>query len=232
MAKSSKVLTPLVADSLATKALERIEAAIMQGEMGPGTRISEVELARRFGISRGPLREAIGRLEGRKLVQRTPNLGARIVSLGVEDLLELYQVREVLEGMAARLCAENITDEDLTTLKAMLDEHGRDARVKGGSAYFQKTGDQDFHFMVARCSRNTRLISLLCEDLYFLIRLYRARYSTKPGRAQRALKEHRQILKALKSHDSDAAEAAMRQHVRNSRDNMMTIAGRADEAAQ
>ena len=88
----------LVAQNLSGLALERLEKAIMEGELGPGERLSESGLARRFGISRGPLREAIGQLEGRKLVTRISNQGARVVSLSKDDLLDLLQVRESLCG--------------------------------------------------------------------------------------------------------------------------------------
>src|SRR5512139_1512668 len=96
--------------TLADRALEQIETAIMKGDLGPGTRISEVLLARTFGISRGPLREAIRRLAGRGLLEVIPHVGARVVTLSLDDLREVFDIREVLEGMACRLAAERMTD--------------------------------------------------------------------------------------------------------------------------
>ena len=99
----------LVAPSLSTLAFERLENAIMQGEIKPGERLSESGLASRFGISRGPLREAIGQLEGRRLVERKYNLGARVVSLSNSDLIDLLVIRESLEGMACRMAAARLS---------------------------------------------------------------------------------------------------------------------------
>ena len=228
MSRSPSLTTPLVPDSLAQQAFERLEGAIMRGELAPGARISEADIARQFGISRGPLREAMGRLEGRKLVERTTNVGARVVSLAPDDLLELYTVREALEGMACRLAAERIRPKDLRTLGDMLHRHEADRDVLRGVAYVQAKGDQDFHFKIASLSGNRKLISLLCDELYSLLRLYRLRFSAVPGRPQQALQEHFDILEALRGGDPDAAEAAMRRHVRNSRDNLLLHAREGD----
>src|SRR5690554_1580237 len=98
-----KGFTPLEVRTLADRALEMIEAAIMKGDLPPGARISEAPLAKTFGISRGPVREAIRRLEGRGLLERVPHIGARVVTISIEDLLEIFDIREALEGTACRL---------------------------------------------------------------------------------------------------------------------------------
>ena len=89
--------------TLTDQIFRKIQTAIVSGDIAPGTKISEPELARVYGISRGPLREAIHRLEGQKLVERTAHVGARVVSLSHQQLFELYQIRETLEGLACRL---------------------------------------------------------------------------------------------------------------------------------
>ncbi|MEM1430966.1 MAG: GntR family transcriptional regulator [Pseudomonadota bacterium] len=208
----------LVARNLASLALERLETAIVEGELAPGERLSESGLARRFGISRGPLREAIGQLEGRKLVTREVNLGARVVALSVADLMDLMEVRESLEGMACRLAASRATDAELGRLAQMLDAHAEADDLKTGRGYFQGAGDKDFHNVILEASGNARLSTLLGEDLYALLRLYRRRLSTRPGRAADALAEHRAILAALQARDPEGAEAAMRAHIRASRE--------------
>ena len=86
--------------TLADRVCQQIITAIVKGEIKAGEKISEPELARTYGISRGPLREAIRRLEGLRLVESRPNVGARVVQLSVKELLEIYRVREALEGMA------------------------------------------------------------------------------------------------------------------------------------
>jgi DNA-binding GntR family transcriptional regulator len=207
----------LVAQNLSGLALERLERAIMEGELGPGERLSESGLARRFGISRGPLREAIGQLEGRKLVTRVSNQGARVVSLSNQDLLDLLQVRESLEGMACRLACQNMSEADLEKLEAMLASHENAEAMRTGRGYFQGPGDGDFHQVILATCGNARLTGMLGDELYSLLRLYRHRLSMRPGRPAEALDEHKRIVAALRARDPDAAEAAMRAHLRNSR---------------
>src|ERR1700722_9847438 len=102
----SEIGTVLNAESLTEKVFVRLMEAIEKGELPPGSRIREAVLARQFGISRGPLREALRRLEGRKLVQHSRNLGVSVRSLSLEDMIEVFQVREALEGTACRLATE------------------------------------------------------------------------------------------------------------------------------
>ncbi len=217
MSTQDPVSDRLVSRNLAALALDRLESAIMEGELAPGARLSESGLARRFGISRGPLREAIGQLEGRKLVIRETNLGARVVALTPEDLMDLMDVRESLEGMACRLAASRISKADLARLDAMLEDHAKTEAILEGRSYFQGNGDQDFHHVILAAAQNARLTVLLGQDLYALMRLYRRKLSTKPGRAAQALDEHRAIFDALCGRNPDAAEAAMRSHVRSGR---------------
>ena len=214
---NSEISQPLMSANLSMLAFQRLEQAIMAGELQPGERLSEVTLAKRYGISRGPLREAIGRLEGRNLVERVANQGARVVSLNEAQILDLLVIRESLEGMACRLAATRIKPAELKRLHGMLDSHARDARVVSEKGYFQGGGDLDFHYRIVRASGNERLIKMLDEDMYSLLRLFRQRLSTAPGRPAQALEEHRVVLAALDARDPDAAEAAMRTHIRNSR---------------
>lgn len=207
----------LEVQTLADRALEKIEAAIMKGDLAPGTRISEVLLAKTLGISRGPLREAIRRLEGRKLLERIPHVGARVVTLSLDDLLEVFEIREALEGVAARLAAARMTPEEIDAVEAVLDRHRGDAALQAGEAYYQQPGDYDFHYRIARGGKNQRIVDLLCGELYHLIRIYRYRAGAVPGRAPRAFDEHRRILAALRARNPDLAETLMREHIRRAR---------------
>src|SRR6201994_4649215 len=118
------------AQSLVDVVAERIEAAIISGALAPGARLSEQGLAASMGVSRGPLREAIRRLEGRKLLQRTPNIGVRVAGLSPSDLFEVLQIREALEGMACALAAKNMSDEELSALAELLDQHQQQRSVQ------------------------------------------------------------------------------------------------------
>ncbi len=205
------------AQSLVDVVAERIEAAIISGQLEPGAKLSEQGLAASLGVSRGPLREAIRRLEGRKLLERTPNIGVRVAQLSLKDLNDILQVREALEGMACALAAENMTEEEIAALAKLIDSHGKQKEVREGTGYYQESKDFDFHFRIVAGSRNARLAQMLTGDLYYLLRVYRYKSSTKPGRATEALAEHQAIVAAITRRDAPGAEAAMRAHLRNAR---------------
>ena len=203
----------LTADSLAAKAFDRLIDAIEKGELPLGSRIREAPLARQFGISRGPLREALRRLEGRKLVEHSPNLGVRIIALSLNDVVEIFQMREVLEGAACRLATERMSDRELDDLSRLLEKHQTQVQRQRGEAYFQRAGDLDFHFRIAQGSGNKRLVQMLCDELYYLVRIHRYRSSFRPGRSFKALEEHHAIVEAMRSRDAARAEQLMRAHI-------------------
>ena len=177
--------TARTARTLADHVFETLQAAIVTGELKPGEKIREPKLADRLGTSRGPLRDALRSHESRRLVVCTPNAGARVVSLSQDQLIELYQVREALEGMTCRLAAENMTDDEIDELELLLADHAKEIRRKGGAEYFRQEGDLDFHFRIAVGSKNEMLRTALCEDHYQLMRLYRQKYSSRFGRPNR-----------------------------------------------
>ena len=197
-----------------------LREAIVEGEIPSGSKISEPELARTYGISRGPLREAIGRLEACGLVVRRPNVGARVVSLSSEQLLEIFHVREALEGMAARLAAQNMTAAEIGDLRRLLTQHGEQIDRDSEHAYFQREGDLDFHYRVVQGSHNRRMVELLCNDLYHVVRLYRYQFGMPSKRGPRAFTEHSHIVDAIERRDPEMAELMMRSHIRASRENV------------
>lgn len=204
----------------ADRAFQALQSDITKGDIKPGTKISETELANRYGISRGPLREAMQRLEGRGLIERIPHVGTRVVSLNLNELLEIYQVREALEGLACRLAAENMTDDEISSLGLLLEKHAADTQVQSGQAYFQKEGDLDFHYQIVKGAKNEHLAKQILSELYHLLRMYRYQCSLSEGRPQRALKEHLAILDAIADRDGDLAEMLMRKHIRQARLNI------------
>ncbi|WP_299727003.1 GntR family transcriptional regulator [uncultured Endozoicomonas sp.] len=189
---------------------------IVSGQLEEGSRISELELSRRYGIGRGPLREAILRLEGMGLVVREPHVGARVVRLSRQELAEIFTMREALEGVAAREAAKNITDAELIDLGQLIDRHGRYVEENNGEAYMDQEGDYDFHYRIIKASGNQRLINLLCNELYHLIRIYR-KTSKGEARPERALIEHKMIFQALQDRDGELAELLMRKHIGRAR---------------
>lgn len=222
------------AQSLVDVVAERLESAIIGGDLQPGSKISEQALAKSLGVSRGPLREAIRRLEGRKLLQRTPNIGVSVAELSQSDLYDLLVIREALEGIACRLAAERMSDEEIQELVSLLKEHGSRKSIQDGKGYYQESKDFDFHFQIVKGSGNERLIQMLCGDLYDLLRVYRYKSSTLSGRAKSAFEEHSEIVDALVKRDSSLAEAKMREHIRNAREHVkeqMNKAAHDEEAA-
>lgn len=213
MKQKKPTLTETAEHTLADRVFQQVTDAILGGELPPGAKISEPELARRFGVSRGPLREAIRRLQERRLVTRQPHLGARVVELSPEALSEIFIVREALEGMAAREAARRITDAEITRLRTMLKAHEDEFNSPGPHRYPHHPAEEDFHFAIARCSRNENLIGLLCGEYYQLIRLHRSQQKTILGRSRKGFIEHTRIVDALEDHDPDLAELLMRKHV-------------------
>jgi len=204
----------------ADRVFAAFQDAIVRGELQAGSRVGETELAERFGTSRGPLREALRRLEARRLVERTPHVGIRIASLSYGSLLEIYFVREALEGMAARLAAMNMTSVEVNGLKDLLAAHEQDEALRADTAYFQQEGNLDFHYRVIHGSHNTALTQLLIGELYHRIRMYRYQISAYANRPQKALGEHQRIVEAIEARDEDLAEMLMRRHISSARQNI------------
>ena len=224
MPKIADLTTPIVSENLAQLAFERVERAILVGELGPGDAVAEASLARRLGISRGPLREALVRLEAMGLVNKIANQRPRITSLSRDELWDLLVYREAVEGMAARHAALNATEAEIERMDKLLTRHNQDPDIQAGRSYQQGSGDLDYHLQIARASGNARLHAVLEGPLYSILQLYRRRYSGAAGRTLAALAEHRAIFEAIRTRQPDAAEASMRAHIARSRDNMIRFA--------
>jgi len=203
----------LEAPTLARRTFDSIKADIIDGQLAQGTKIVESDLALKYGISRGPLREAIHRLEQIKLIVRIPHAGSRVVTLDTKMMGDIYVARESLEGMAARLAARLMRDADITALSALLDQHEANISETEGKAYFQREGDIDFHFRIAMASQNQWILENLNGELYQLIRMCRHQSGQFPARAQIALDQHRQIAAAIAQRDEELAEILMRRHI-------------------
>jgi DNA-binding GntR family transcriptional regulator len=204
----------------ADRVLVQIRTAIVEGDIPAGTKISEPELARRYDLSRAPLREALARLERCHLIERTPNAGARVVKLSIEGLRSLYQLREELEGLACRLAAEHMTEQDIAEVRALLDQHLSTQRVREGESYYQEAGDVDFHYRVILGSKNPYLINILSDELYFLVRMYRVQLGMNGPRVSRAFDEHKAIINAIANRDGELADLLMRRHIAASKRNI------------
>ncbi|QOL24815.1 GntR family transcriptional regulator [Thalassotalea sp. LPB0316] len=199
---------------------EQMQTAIVEGEIPAGSKISEPELSRKYQVSRSTLREALNRLEKCHLIERKANVGSRVVECTVQGLLEIYIVREALEGMACRQAAQNMTDEEIHQMKAILEKHAQAKDLQDGVAYYQEEGDLDFHYKVILGSHNNELINILCGQLYHLVRMYRCQFGMNSPRATMAFDEHSRIIEAIAERDGELAEMLMRRHIAASRKNI------------
>lgn len=210
-------IQPEVADIPLSDAItQRLREAIITGELQPGAKLSEPELAQRFGIGRGSLREALQRLEGMRLVERRPRVGARVAALGLGELIELYTIREALEGLACRLAAEVMAEHEIAEVRRLLDHHAQlpDTWVRSPDAVAD--GQLDFHVHVVRGSGNHEL-ELMINDLSYRVRRYRYRSRHIRERPHQGLREHYRILDAIEARDGELADLLMRRHIRSTR---------------
>ena len=202
----------------ADKTFFRLRTDIVEGVIQAGAKLSETELSTRYAVSRAVIREAINRLVACHLVERKANVGAKVVTLSAAGLVQLYQVREALEGMAARLAANNMDDGEISNLKSLLDAHS--SKVSSGETYYQEAGDVDFHYRIVLGSKNAHLISVLIDGIYHLVRMYRVQLGMAGPRVTTAFEEHSNIVRAIANRDGELAEMLMRRHILYSKNNI------------
>ena len=196
-----------------TQVFQQLEKAILDGDLAPGTSLTEVKLSAELGVSRTPIREALMQLELEGLVKTTHNKGAVVVGISSGDVNDIYLIRTRVEGLAARRAAQNITDEELADLREIVELQefylGRGDTLQVGNL------DQRFHEIVYEGGRSRPLKQML-SLFHNYIQKARAT-SVRRGRAQASTEEHRAILTALEQHDPDEAERLMGVHVENAR---------------
>lgn len=202
---------------LTNQIFEQLEAAIIKGDLPQGSKISEPELAKTYGISRGTLREALSRLEERHLLVRAPNLGARVATLSFEELINIYQIREVLGGLSCSLAAQNMTSTEIHQLRILLDEQEKSLEADQNTFRTNPERVFDFHYQILQGNRNPNVLLVLEGGLYQQIRMYRNQFNTSGQRPYQALKEHRHIVDAIEERDAELADFLMRRHIRSAR---------------
>ena len=200
---------PIRVDSVADLAYERIRGHVLGGDVPPGARLGQVELAERFGISRTPVREALRRLAGEGLVDFHSNRGFRVADLGLDAVLRRMEVRSIVEPGIARLAAQRRTEEDLQRLEETIasEEDARD----GFSAH---DASRDFHMALARASGNDELARVLGS--LWLIEVGRrllSRRTADPNWLHDDVREHREILTAVSESRAQDAERLMADHI-------------------
>ena len=235
MANPSDAAPELKSTPLAESVLSDLLQRIYDGRLAQGAPINEAAVAEEFGVSRGPVREAVRRLQGLQLVTREPYIKARVITLTKEGARELFEMRMALEGVACRLAAERMTTDAIDELLREL-ELNRQRPLTSTGEQVAPTRIFDLHESIVRSCGNNRIIDALCGDLYHLLRMYRSRSGAVRERKNQAYAEHWQIVRALRTRDGELAESLMRSHVAHGADHLFAslplVAGAADESPQ
>jgi DNA-binding GntR family transcriptional regulator len=210
---SSYQMMPITDDKLLLdRVTDQIRKAILEGTLAPGSRLSVPELSRQLNVSRTPAREALIRLQNDGLVRVIPRKGAVVLQGNPTDLLELFQFREALEGMAARLAARSMTAAEKKKLRAIAQAHAQAIRKEDLASHLAL--DEEFHSAIAIGSRNTKIKDELEKVRGQLVLLARALSTTPGGMDQNIIIAHEAIVNAIYEGDPSEADHAARTHVR------------------
>jgi DNA-binding GntR family transcriptional regulator len=191
--------------------MESIKTGIRNGRYVPGQRLVEPDMTRDFRVSRGSVREALRRLAAEGFVQIELYRGASIRKMSRNEFVELNQIRELLEGLAASLAAQHMDKAERKKLVELEQQWDRGTKDLTYAEY-----NEQFHALIVGASRHKQLPVFLQQAQLSIFRLQFHRILQTPVATRRSRLEHRRIVKAILKGDAKAAESAMRQHVRNS----------------
>ena len=189
-----------------------LRQAILRGELKPGERLMEIQLANKLGVSRTPIREAIRKLELEGLVLMIPRRGAEVAEITEKSLRDVLEVRGALEELAVKLASQKITDEQITELRVADKEF--EQALNSGDVTVYAEADVKFHDVIYHATDNQRLIQLLFnlrEQMY----RYRVEYLKREEAHGTLLMEHKKIIETIANRDMDAAVDAVCQHIDN-----------------
>lgn len=193
--------------TLREKILENIREEIIQGNIKAGSRISEPELAERYGISRTPIREAFRQLESEGYLKVIPRRGAIVSEFSSKDVEEFYAIKGILEGYAACCACEKLSLRDLDRLQKINDRLAELAQCGDIKGFFKSHGD--FHEVFIRASENEKLHELV-SSLVTKFQLLRFTSLSLPGRMAISVQEHNKIINAFRNKDAGLAETLVR----------------------
>lgn len=197
---------------------EVIRGAIVDGRLAPGARLKEEEIARELGMSRTPIREALLVLQAEGLVDAAPNRGATVRKHDAADLDDMYRIRALLEGYAARSAAERVSDATVRELEASCE---RFEALPEGDVYAIVQENLVFHNTVLEAAGSPRLAQLV-RNVIELPLVYKSYIWYSPEQRQISAHYHRQITRALEKRDGERAELVMKEHVFEARDLLVT----------
>lgn len=189
---------------------EELRNLILSGDIKPGTRMMEIELADSMGVSRTPIREAIRKLEKEGLVTIEPRKGAYVSSISMEDIVDILEVRGTLEGLAATLAASRIKKEELKKLKEASQAFNK--AVEEGDTKSMIANDTLFHHIIMEASGNDLLLNMV-TGLQEIVLRFRYLYYTDFKRAEKMPPEHESILWAIENGNNEEARKAAEIHI-------------------
>ncbi len=189
-----------------------LRQAILKGELEPGERLMEIQLAERLGVSRTPIREAIRKLELEGLVLMIPRKGAEVAKISEKSLRDVLEVRRSLEELAIELACARMNEEDIQNLEVA--QNAFQEAVAHGDAMTIAESDEHFHDIIYNGTGNTRLVQIL-NNLREQMYRYRLEYIKDEDKRQILLVEHEQIFKAIRNRHVAEAKAAAREHIDN-----------------
>lgn len=207
--------------SLEEQVTETLEAEILTGKLAAGASLTEQSLSVRLGVSRTPIRAALHTLAEEGLINLIPNKGAVVVGVTREDLIDIYRIRMRLEGLASALAAERISPEELATLRESVEL--AEFYISKNDAEHLKELDTQFHAIIYRASGN-RMLNKTLSELHRNITSYRKMSLAVPGRLERSVGEHREILVAIEERDAERADRLTSAHVEAALENMLSAA--------
>jgi len=203
-------LGELERSNLAADVAALLRESIVTGEIPPGTRLVEAEVARQLGVSRGPLREALRILETEGLLDSHPGRGSFVSTISERDIREVYSLRCILEEEAIRLAAKRVTTEDIDSLERTLE--AMISAAKAGESSKVTDLDYIFHSHIWDMADHKRLMGVL-EGITTQIRMYLAVQTQLYDDMAAGISDHQEFLEALRNHDGEAGAAAMRNHL-------------------
>jgi DNA-binding GntR family transcriptional regulator len=218
-----KPLIPIKLDNykpLRELVFESLREAIISGQLKPGERMMEIQMAEEMGVSRTPVREAIRKLELEGLVVMIPRKGAYVSGLSLKDIADVFEVRGALEGLAAELASERITDEELERLERYLVQITED--IEKGDLNKVVETDTEFHTQLYKASRNDWLLQII-NNLREQIQRFRTTSLSLPGRMKIAVDEHRQIVEAISSRNGKLARKLAQEHIEKAENSLMSM---------
>ena len=189
-----------------------LRQAILRGELKPGERLMEIQLANKLGVSRTPIREAIRKLELEGLVLMIPRRGAEVAEITEKSLRDVLEVRDALEVLCVDLACDRISDEDIESLKEAAKEF--ELALQGGDVTEYAEADVKFHDIIYHATENQKLIQLLYnlrEQMY----RYRVEYLKRKEVHKILLEEHEHIIECIEKKDKEAAKIAISTHIEN-----------------